>query len=380
MVPGTHQPPPACALGGVELVRALGAAGVRPTVFAPPGHPARLSRFTREAIDPGADPVAALLEFARDAPEAPVVFYDADAVLLRLSRERGRLGDAVRVPLPDPELIEDLVDKARFQVLAERVGLRVPASQHVRPAETGPDDLTLAPPLILKAVPYRDERWDGLGEEAKVIWVPDRPALERLWPRLAAANLDLMAQAHVPGSEATVLSYHVYVNSTGTTAGEFSGRKIRTYPSSFGQSSALVTTVDSQVLREGREIVERLGLRGPAKLDFKRDPDGKLVLLEVNPRFTLWVLPGAVGGVNLAELAYADLTGAPRCAPAPARAGVRWIHPRMDRAAAREVHLHRVAWTWFALRCEVNQAVDWCDPAALWRRLAARRRRRALAG
>ena len=42
-----------------------------------------------------------------------------------------------------------------------------------------------------------------------------------------------------------------------------------------------------------------LGLRGVAKLDFKRTAAGELVLLEVNPRFNLWHLPGAVAGVNL---------------------------------------------------------------------------------
>src|SRR5215470_19812901 len=40
-------------------------------------------------------------------------------------------------------------------------------------------------------------------------------------------------------------------------------------------------------------------LTGVAKPDFKRAPDGRLLLLEINPRFNLWHHLGAVAGVNL---------------------------------------------------------------------------------
>ena len=58
-------------------------------------------------------------------------------------------------------------------------------------------------------------------------------------------------------------------------------------------------------LRElGRTLVQRLGLRGVAKFDFKRAADGRLFLLEVNPRFNLWHHPGALAGVNLPALVF----------------------------------------------------------------------------
>lgn len=198
-----------------------------------------------------------------------------------------------------------------------------------------------------------------------------------MWPRLAEADLDLMAQEVIPGGETDVLSYHVYVDSSGEVTGEFTGRKIRTYPLQYGISSALVTTSDPPLMAQGRELVERLGLRGPAKLDFKRTPDGRTFLLEVNPRFTLWVHPGALAGVNLAALAYADLAQGPRPAPRSARAGVCWMNPKLDLAAAREsgVALHR--WAWFAARCESNHAVARNDPGASLRRVAQALRARA---
>jgi predicted ATP-grasp superfamily ATP-dependent carboligase len=368
----------ACAVSNVEVVRALGAAGIGSAVVAPPGAAVRLSRFATEGIDPGGRPLAdVLVEYGSRCPSPPALFYDSDAALLQISRNRDALAPHFRFLLPAPDLLEDLVDKRGFQALSDRLGLPVPPGQRIQPATSSPDSVRIPFPLVLKPIPFRDERWDRFGERGKVIRVEDAGELERLWPRLAEADLDLMAQEVIPGGETDVLSYHVYVDSSGEVTGEFTGRKLRTYPLQYGMSSALVTTSDPPLMAQGRELVERLGLRGPAKLDFKRTPDGRTFLLEVNPRFTLWVHSGALAGVNLAALAYADLTQGPRPAPRSARAGVCWIHPKLDLAAAREsgVALHR--WAWFAARCESNHAVARNDPGAALRRVAQALRARA---
>lgn len=368
----------ACVVGGFEVVRALGVAGIRSAVVAPARAPARLSRFALEGIDPEGRPLADVLaEYGARRLAPPVLLYDSDPALLEISRHRERLARDFRFLLPQPHLVEDLVDKARFQALGERLGLRLPPAQHVRPAASSPSDVHVRFPLVLKAVPFRDERWERYGEARKVLRVEDAEHLERIWPRLAEAELELMAQEVVSGGENDVVSYHVYVDSRGEVAGEFTGRKIRTYPTEYGMSSALMTTVDPPLLANGRDIVQRLGLRGPAKLDFKRTRAGRTVLLEVNPRYTLWVHPGALAGVNLTALAYADLTGSAYPPIRPARAGVRWIQPRLDFFAARDsrVALHR--WLWFASRCESNHSLDWKDLGAVVRRYGPSLRARA---
>jgi len=64
-------------------------------------------------------------------------------------------------------------------------------------------------------------------------------------------------------------------------------------------------------------------LTGVAKLDFKRDLQGNLRLLEINPRFNLWHHRGAIVGVNIPALGYADLTGLLRPPPIRVKAGIR---------------------------------------------------------
>jgi len=196
-----------------------------------------------------------------------------------------------------------------------------------------------------------------------------------MWPLLRAINIDLLAQELIPGPEARLESYHCYVDRHGSVAGEFTGRKIRTYPASYGHTTALEITDAPDVGRQGRDIVERLGLTGVAKLDFKRGRAGELHLLEINPRFTLWHHPGALAGVNIPALVHADLTGTPRPAVTRARAGVRWCRVWRDLPAARAARVPLTAWLPWALRCEAKSALSWRDPMPVVRstlhRLAA---------
>jgi D-aspartate ligase len=338
-------------LGRIDLVRALGRGGIRSVVVGSPHDPIRHSRLVERVIERDE-----LLE--ADAP-APL-FYDSDAALQFVSRERERLAARYRFVIPERELVDELLDKERFAALAERLGLPVPRSVALS-ARDGIGDLRF--PVVVKAGPYRDRRWEEVAGSSKVLRVDDAAALRELAERVAAAGIAAIAQELVPGGEERIESYHVYVDERGEVAGEFTGRKIRTAPRDFGMTTSLETTDDRDVAALGREVVERLGLRGVAKLDFKRAPDGGLHLLEVNPRFTLWTHAGAVAGVNLPAIVHADLTDRPRPAAATARAGVRWIWPSADAAAARERAIPLRSWIPWALRVETNSSFALRDPA-----------------
>jgi len=91
--------------------------------------------------------------------------------------------------------------------------------------------------------------------------IADRPALTALAARLAGARLDLLVQEAVPGPESLVESYHVYVDEQGGIAGEFTGRKLRTYPRSCGFSTAVNSKVPHNALHDARSLRDHvLGL------------------------------------------------------------------------------------------------------------------------
>jgi len=377
--------PMACVMGSMDLVRPVGLIGVPCATFGQPGNPILHSRFARTTLqweDPLPEPealVERMLAFGLAQDQRPVLFYEEDAQLLLVSRYRNVLSRAFRFVVADAELVEDLVDKSRFRLLAERLSLPVPRTRMLRPAATSePPELDLRYPIIVKPT-RRTKVWVAMGEIGKARRIDSPAALREIWPHLASGGQDLLAQELIPGPESCIESYHVYVDERGEIAGEFTGRKIRTYPEIYGHTTALSITGERDVAALGRDLTGRLGLRGVAKFDFKRGPDGALHLLEVNPRFNLWHFAGAVAGVNLPALVYADLLGLPRPAAGPARAGVEWCHMVNDFAAARASGTPLAGWARWAVQCEAKSAMAWDDPMPLlraaWRRWASKRKK-----
>src|SRR5207302_1598739 len=117
-----------------------------------------------------------LLNFATSVASSPVLFYQGDPDLLMVSRHRDALGRSFRFIVPGAELVEDLVDKARFLLLARRLELPVPSSCHLRPArEETPTGLKM--PLVVKPLVRRSDVWGGVIGEAKATRVQTQAEL-----------------------------------------------------------------------------------------------------------------------------------------------------------------------------------------------------------
>jgi len=379
--------PLALVMGDVDMVRALGIAGISSAFFGFADDSARFSRHVRVSL-PWIDQwerqeelVVALLEFARAQPHLPVLFPQTDATLLLASHHRERLTEGLRLMLADRDLIDQLVDKGRFEELAVRHELPVPPAQRLRPTpDEPPPALDLSFPLIVKPL-TRTPAWTGLAGQSKALHVLEPEHFAALWPRLTGARTELLAQQLIGGPESRIESFHVYVDAAGAIAGEFTGRKIRTFPRAYGRSTAVEVVPLPDVAELGRKVVARLEVRGVAKLDFKRDDRGRLHLLEINPRFNLWHYPGALAGVNLPAMVYADLTGSerPRTARSPRR--VTWCDPLQDLRAMHSEGISVLAWLRWARGCEAICGLAREDPlpflrgklwAAVWRRASGR--------
>lgn len=365
--------PVACVLGGMDIVAPLAMAGISSVVWVGRDDPARYSRHVREALDalhPWRDPeayVACLVDWAVKQPARPVLFYPTDGDLLMASRFRDRLRPAFHMAIPPAELVEDLVDKERFQALAARVGLRMPRSYHLSGGAGSVPEIPLDLPVVIKPVNRRKSA-RIMHRNAKAIRADNAAELADLCRTVIGSGVDCMVQEMVPGPETAIESYHVYVDSTGRTVSEFTGAKLRTEPPEFGESTSVTITDRADVLVEGRRVISAIGLTGGvAKVDFKRALDGTLWLLEVNPRFNLWHHPGAVAGANLPALVYADLVGRDRPQSRPVRPGVTWCEVREDLKAV--VRAGRSQWSWArsVARADTRSTGAWSDPMPLVR-------------
>ena len=373
---------PVVLLGGVNLVRTLGLAGIPAIVCSPEeDEPAFASRYcTAKCVLPplsNAEAVADALVtigdrlatmYGRRVP----LFYGSDDYLNLIYAHRDRLGRYFLLLLNDPEIAEALLTKDGFQLLARRRGLPVPAAldwegQGLASVAGYPG------PVVVK--PSNKEGWSdsplrkrAFGR-AKAIVFPSG-AMAAADPVLKLFRAQLTVQQYVSGDDSSNWSFHAFADERGHVVESFVGRKLRTCPPGNGESAYIELAENEELRALGARLAACLPLKGVFKMDFKQDAHtGRWYLLEVNARFTLWQYVGAANGVNLVRTAYDWLLDAKR-APAPAKptANVRWLSFELDARAFRtlraEGKLGVVRWlASLAFARKVYNLFAWTDPA-----------------
>ncbi len=374
--------PPAVVLGDLSLVRPLGRASI-PIVLAAlgPRDVASRSRYVVEHREvPGFDPPdlersAAILldlgaELAGAAGRRVPLFYNSDKHLELIYRHRSRLAAHYLFLLNEEDTAWALHDKSRFYRLCERAGVLVP-----RTLQSAADlDARLAEietPVLVKPklkTSWRRIQRELLGSDSKARVFPSGAAL-REHPAFPRYKDEIIVQEYLAGDASRLCSFHGFADERGRVLASYTGRKIRTYPMFAGESSFVELTRSPELTARGREVVERLGLRGVFKIDFLHDErTGRFYTLEINARYNLWNELGAVNGVNLPAIAYDWLVDGREPAAEPeAMATHRWLDLYRDYQAFRDERrrgaLSLVAWlTSIADPNIVYETFAWSDP------------------
>ena len=374
---------PVVLLGGLNIVRALGMARI-PVIVASAGRrlPSMASRYCSgvielPAITERAAVVKTLIEETRQFGRVPL-FYDNDDRLALVQDYRAALAPHFALLLNEPALADALVEKSRFQALAEQHGLPVPRRLDWErlDAHAGP---VLVKPKTRTGWDHSSVRRQLFGGAGKArIFGSGREARANA---LAAQLADQLSfQEYVPGGDDGIWSFHGFAAPGGEVLEWFVGRKIRTWPALTGDSSYLGLARDERLVALGRDLARRLGLAGIFKMDFKRSADtGRFYLLEINTRFNLWHYLGASAGVNLPEVAYRYLLGGRKPSHAEANTRVRWLHLQYDLRAFRELRARRelslAQWLRsLAHRPMVYDLFSWSDPKPFVRHWTAKLR------
>ena len=373
---------PVVLLGGLNVVRALGLAGI-PVIIASSARrtPSMASRYCSGVIElpPIGDREAVVEALLRAAPrfgERVPLFYDNDDRLALVQDYRAALAPHYALLLNEPELGEALLEKSRFQEFAERHGLPVPRriEWQALEAERGP---VLVKPKTRTAWDHSSIRLQLFGGAGKAR-IFANGAQARAHPLAAQLAAQLSFQEYVPGGDDSIWSLHGFAAPGGELLEWFVGRKIRTYPALTGDSSYLRLARDERLVALGREIAQRIGLTGIFKMDFKRSAtSGRYYLLEINTRFNLWHYLGACSGVNLPRVAYDFLTKAERPVHAEARTDHRWLCLHYDWRAFKEARRKGslTLGAWLASLAHLPMIYDlfsWSDPKPFLRHWAIR--------
>jgi predicted ATP-grasp superfamily ATP-dependent carboligase len=388
-------PVPVVLLGGLNLVRALGLAGI-PVVLASPDsdEAAFASRYchARYRLPPLREAASVLRtldwigeRLQRRFRTRPPLVYGNDDYLRFLYAHREHLETRFRFRLVNTPLGETLLDKERFAALAQERGLPVPRKLVWEGSGVGALAESEYPILIKPKVKFD---WDAspllrslFGGEGKALVLQNgRAALQH--PLVQHYREQLVFQQYIPGDDGQLWCFDGVADEDGKLLAGYVGHKLRAFPPLTGDSCYIELARDPALDAAVRDVMARVPLRGIFNMDFKKDPrDGRYYLLEINARYNFWLYLGAKSGINLAKVMYDYLLTGKRPAPLSYSTRYRWLDFALDRKACRELSaggkLGVVRWALSLLGTpKIYNLFSWDDPRPWAERWGARFQRR----
>jgi predicted ATP-grasp superfamily ATP-dependent carboligase len=280
---------------------------------------AKLSRYCRLALDYPVSTddasrfVDAIFNFVRQH-SVELVVPITDWTLHPISEQRDRFDGVCRVVLPPHAALETASDKYRTIEIARELGMTVPPTWLVRSPAELPKLPAMGFPVVVKD--RFSTRWiNGKAVFGTVTYASGKGELEhRVAERLRFAE-DVLIQQFVPGSG---IGFSCFVTRQ-AVALPFAWERIREVDPRGSASSCRrsIALAEGLVERSGR-LVRAIGFQGIAMVEYKRSPNGDLVLMEVNgrpwgsialpiasgidyPRFLMdWCLTGALPPLSIA--------------------------------------------------------------------------------
>ncbi len=334
----------------LAATRELGSAGVPVTLITSRDGPASLSKYAtvERAPDFYYEPAAwcaFMVRLARKSPERPVLIPTEDAALLVAENFHTELASVARFPYPAPGVLSRILDKIELYAEAEKLGIGVPKSREVRGAsDQVPTDDTW---IVKPSCRYHFDRVRGVTTFLSMTGGSKafEGSVKGAVARVREAGFRCMVQELVPGPFEELVSVGLCLDRDGRLLTSFSTRKHCEYPEPFGDGLVVETIEDPGILEPSLELLRKLGYWGICDVEFKRDSrDGRMKLLDANPRVWLWVGLGPDSGSSpLALAAYrlaladgrlssefaADLPlPADAQSPPRGRPGLTWVSPR----------------------------------------------------
>jgi len=327
---------------GLAVVRSLGRHGI-PVWVLQHGDQllATLSRYNHRTLSwPSYDEeenVNFLVELAeRENTRDWVLFPTGDEGTALVARHHQRLGEHFQLTTPPWDALKWLYDKRLTYRLADRVGVDRPWTMSPVNRDEVAASECLYPVILKPAYRNRFNRFT-----ASKAWRVD--TREQLLARYAEATTlvdpgTLMIQELIPGGGESQFSYTALCQD-GRPIASLTARRSRQIPMDFGRASTFVETVDDPATSAAAaRLLGALRYTGIVEVEFKRDArDGKLKLLDINPRVWGWHSLCGSAGVDYPYLLWLLTIGEP-IPGTKATVGVRWARMSTDAPTAiREI-------------------------------------------
>jgi predicted ATP-grasp superfamily ATP-dependent carboligase len=315
---------------GLSIARSLGHAGCTVSVA---GKDARASGLaTRYAVhrsvlpDPALDfeaHTAALLASLAEQP-ADAVLAVSDASVEALHRHRDTIGRVTSPALGAAEAVDVALSKERTLQLAGELGIPVPRSFLVATLDELAGAIVEAGmPCVLKPV----TSWRAIGsggERVAPLYVGDADEARRVGADLIRPDAPVLVQELAPGRRETIKLFR----DRGRTHAVLAMIVDRCWPP-LGGSSVMRRTASppEDTLAGAERLVAEIGLDGYSEVEFRRDAEGRALLMEINPRLSQSVELATRAGVDFPRMQLEWARGGTLPAARPAAVGVRvgWL-------------------------------------------------------
>ncbi|MEQ1758997.1 MAG: glycosyltransferase [Vicinamibacterales bacterium] len=374
---GTGTTPGAVVIGldsitGLQTVRRLAARGIPVTAFAANrSHPSCRTNSCERIVfakTSGRELVDALLDEASRFPVPPVLFPCTDLSVLAVSQYRDELASGYRMVLPEPGVIELLLDKARFQAYATEKGLPIAATAVLTSRADAERAVTeLRFPCAIKPA-VKTPSWVSR-TSAKVYRVETPEEFLQRYDQVRHWTDRLIAQEWIDGSDTAHVTCNAYFDGNSNPHVTFVSQKLRQWPLEGGVGCLSQEFLNDEVLRETVRLFQGVGHRGLAYLEMKRDARrGHYVIIEPNVgRPTGRSAAADDAGIDLLYSQYCDALGRPL---PPAReqsqGHAKWVYLRQDLQSAvqhwRQGTLTLSGWMQSLAGFRRDAVFSWSDP------------------
>ncbi len=326
---------------GLNLMRDLERRGVRAVgVDCHPGHEGFRSRYGKSFVcpDPDLHPDR-WLDFMRDLSSKlgtkPVLIAASDQFVSAMGLHARELRKYFTFSDAAVEIQAKLGSKEQQYALAGAHGFPCPRTAYVQSAAELQDFVAAARfPCLLK--PRQHREWEALPEGhplrgRKLISAETAEALLGYYAQVEPHRPEVMVQEIIAGGDDAKYCYLSVYASDGSRIGACVVREFRAYPIQFGSASVVEPVEDREIETLCDQFLRAIHYVGICEIEVKRDQrDGKVRLIEVNPRVSGTGDCAIYTGVEVGWLHYLDLIG---CSPppvTPTRFNFRHITLRRD--------------------------------------------------
>jgi D-aspartate ligase len=304
---------------GVLAVRTLQRRGVHAVMFdsiaTNPGFKS-VYGAARLCPDPDTDPdgwLQFMLRLAGELRERAVLIASSDKFVTAIARHETVLREHF-VFSRGAVLQGALADKLPQYQLAAEHGMPMPLTQFVTSAEEAREFCARASfPCLMKPTHFRE--WERLPPSSPMyrtkVAIAETP--ERLlenYRDVSAVTPTVVAQEIIQGPDTAKRVYLSCYDAGGRRIAHAMFRELRCDPLGFGPASISEPVVDAEADEVCDRFLRQIGYSGICEIEVKRDTrDGRVKLIEANPRLSGGGDAAPYAGVDLCWIHYCDLIG-----------------------------------------------------------------------